>query len=346
MEFIYNLFGWNVDDNTASKNDTQESLSLVEDTFTNSMDKNLYHYLLGWVLARGEYDDDDGCVSIDIDDEDELSLFQKICNIIDNSNSFVYECDISWWWLWSIKSCKFITYESQLCNAFDTTLSENISNDKYFLRGYFEGRNGYINVDNDLIVCSITDVHAKEYFKNIIQKYDCIEHDDNTYSWYDTEALNLLCELYDCIQQNTDDILYLTSNIQKIQQAKRLSSTMISEFTCHKVHANAICPSKEKASDIGFKVPLIECVKEENNVYYFTTGLIICPDYNQYFEVVGHDDLCKSGYIVPSGIHIVHGNNKEVIVPLVNISNVYPTKQNLSVLLIPKQVHLTDMTCI
>lgn len=112
-------------------------------------------------------------------------------------------------------------------------------------------------------------------------------------------------------------------------------------FKFKKLVPNAIEPSKERASDSGFDLTLINVKKKMNDtVTLYGTGISveICAGY--YFDLVPRSSIIKTGYILANNVGIIdQGYTGEIMVALAKIDKNSPdlTLPNRLVQLIPRE---------
>lgn len=77
-------------------------------------------------------------------------------------------------------------------------------------------------------------------------------------------------------------------------------------FKYKKLSKEAITPTKERATDIGYDIYGIEVeYKEDCDLYVLDTKIAIQPIPGYYFDVVGRSSLPKSGFIFAGGVGII-----------------------------------------
>lgn len=91
-------------------------------------------------------------------------------------------------------------------------------------------------------------------------------------------------------------------------------------------HPNAIIPTKQNASDIGYDLTIIKTHKYiSNNIIMYDTGLQVKPKYGYYFEIIPRSSLSKSGYILANSIGIIDPSyNGNLYIVLIKIDDTMP----------------------
>jgi hypothetical protein len=317
----------------------------------SSIDKTheyIFDYIYGWALARGElkFEYSKEFISIEITNDDEYKLFNNLCNYLDNKNYYIDYNEF----LIFIKRYYLVIRDVNLIKLFKNYAADNIINrSKYFYRGYFEAADSTIMVQPGGLECKVFDDYTERYFSKYIEKYCGIKLNNNAHVWYDMDALEFLSDLYNYdsnILSSIDELLQLSSNVEKIQEAKLFKDANLPpQFIYNKVHKDAVFPYKIVSTDTGFNLHLVSKIKEESGVHYFTTGIQIISDYGYYLEIYGQD-LYKHGYILATGGPMILDNklNDEIIVPLLKINNLIDSSEPIIVKLVPKKLCLGDIT--
>jgi len=310
----------------------------------------IYQYIYGWVLSKGELEYYNGqeILTIDINNDDEYKLFNKIESKLNNPKYYVNYLE------WFIMSRKYIFFiqDRHMINLFkNDKYNSLVTKTKYFCRGFFEGSKPNIKSSGTSLTCKFNSYRIVKFFKYYIEKYYAIcGYSKYMYTWYDMDALTFLGDLYNRngnLVSSIDELLKLETIVDKIQRAKSLDCTEGCEapqFICNKLVPEADYPYKNSVSDIGFTVKLLDKVKEEDGIEYFTTGLQIYPDYGYYFEIYGND-LYKYGYTIATGgtLLIENIDNEEIVVPLRRNNNSTIQFEQLTVKLVPKKMCLCDV---
>lgn len=83
---------------------------------------------------------------------------------------------------------------------------------------------------------------------------------------------------------------------------------------------DAILPYKERYSDAGLDLNIIKKVKEDGNLLYYDTGIIVVPPIGYYTEVVARSSMAKSGFILANSVGIIDGSYRgSVIIALLRV---------------------------
>jgi dUTP pyrophosphatase len=72
-----------------------------------------------------------------------------------------------------------------------------------------------------------------------------------------------------------------------------------------KTSKDAVAPFKIHESDIGWDITIIRLIKQIGNVYFFGTGLKVCPPNGSYYEIVPRSSITKTGYILKNSVGVL-----------------------------------------
>lgn len=87
----------------------------------------------------------------------------------------------------------------------------------------------------------------------------------------------------------------------------------------------AVLPSKERVSDSGYDLTLIDVKKQFGLVVLFGTGVKIQPPQGWYLDVVPRSSIIKRGYILANSVGIIDQSYRgEIMVPLIKIDESAP----------------------
>lgn len=317
-------------------------------------DKNLYDYLCGWVISRGDLhlsDDKIDSISIELYNKEEIDLFERLCDIMDNYSLMeVYK--VSDYYIKNFINILFgkdILQSKYVLKIYDVNIIKHYVQtkeySKLFCRGYLEGCKVKLNINNNGINCIISDIDTISILKEYVEKYNGIYNEHTTTCiWYDTDALNFISDIYDRINLvDKQDSLLLQSNVDKIKDMRDL---LIDRplFIYTKVNKDAVTPYKKLVSSPGFNLGLIKYNVTDKEVMYYSTGIKITCDYGYYFEV--HDNkLYKNGYVLAT-TSIINSPDGEIIIPIIKLNpfiNDLVLPLHDAVQIIPKRIELVEL---
>lgn len=175
----------------------------------------------------------------------------------------------------------------------------------HLIRGMFD-RAGEIFWDKELILGS-TKYHPaarlpvpQSIIPDIEAVYPASKRRGDTLLWEKDRALDFLGLLYEGT--------HLRSKPKYMQYrhcATYFESNGLDVIWWRKEDSRAFAPYKERPSDSGYDLTLIDKVKEVGNVGFYTTGINIEPPYGWYFDLVPRSSITKSGYILANSTGII-----------------------------------------
>jgi deoxyuridine 5'-triphosphate nucleotidohydrolase len=212
---------------------------------------------------------------------------------------------------------------------------------KEFIRGLYEYN--YLNNENDTenIIIKRTsylyDILPKiGGYLNIPYIFTKLENDDKT---------EYLTYMYGC---STCDFLGTIYNeIDSNNYSFKAANYNLTIPKCRfiRVDNNAVVPSKENWSDVGYDLSIINKIKDLNSkTSLYNTGIKIQLDYGYYAEIVPRSSISKTGYILSNNIGIIDNSYRgNLMIALTKIADdaieiTYPFK--CCQLIIKKQVYV------
>jgi dUTPase len=149
---------------------------------------------------------------------------------------------------------------------------------------------------------------------------------NQTLKWSGVNAIDLLEWVYDHSTIHLERKLNVYRGLlwmdgRPLHQPIRLDTADNShhrlEFWYAKSISYAPAPSKSRLSDAGWDLHIVRKLKEENGVYFYTTGIRVEPPFGYYFEVVGRSSISKTGWMLANSIGVIDpGYNSDIIVAL------------------------------
>jgi deoxyuridine 5'-triphosphate nucleotidohydrolase len=168
------------------------------------------------------------------------------------------------------------------------------------LRGLFDAC-GFINeVDAQAGPCcslTLSTPFTSALFRNLcVVKGEQLQH---TLVWRGSNLIDMLGKLYDAAT------IYLSCNrtryLEWASWVNGLSSFdshgQLKNFQWAKSNPKAFPPFKQRASDSGFDLTVIELIEQIGDVQVYDTGIRVQPDYGWYFIIAPRSSLFKHGYI-------------------------------------------------
>lgn len=170
-----------------------------------------------------------------------------------------------------------------------------------YIRGYYD-RHGEI-LEN---TCYIN-THSEE-FANNIAAFCKIPNEiyGSRIVFSQTNCVDFLGNMYKYRQKN----LYIKEKFQSFVKMLNTDSRInINTVKIFKALPNAVMPSKEKYSDVGYDLTIVKKVKEWNSkTTLYDTGIKVSLPIGYYAEVVPRSSLSKSGYMLANSVGIIDPN--------------------------------------
>ena len=209
-------------------------------------------------------------------------------------------------------------------------------NENIFLRGYFDY--GKIYFDNDFEECHF--IIEKKYY-NLIPTVFSSENENLII----IKGCNIL-EFMDYIYKDASYYKETNYKIYKNILYKTLDNKK-KKFKFYKDNIDAITPSKNRITDSGYDIYIINKISQKNNLYMFDTGIIVEPPNGIYFDLVPRSSIIKHGYILANSVGIIDQTFRGTIkVALIKIDeNAKELELPMKIAqLIPRQVIQLEMT--
>lgn len=307
--FLEGIFKYYEDEKARSSSAVEDVASTTpcekDDVVEESLDVTR-EYLCGWIMGRGELVHQRvksrAYIQINLYNDEEVDLFTHLAEkvpylTVDTAQRSMFSRFFS----------ASYTARAMIKIYDDQVLMDRLKKykerTKFCLRGFFEAVNGEI-------------ILYKDGLDVLLYDDENIFFDKCVYT--NASALNFIADLYE-----GHDELAKVANLVKIDEAKMMISSeeIVPDLVCVKDMEHAILPFKNSALDVGVNITVIEKVKEENGVEYYTTGLTMSTNYGYYMELHGHK-LYEQGYALASGTIILDDeqfSNTTLVIPLVKL---------------------------
>lgn len=193
----------------------------------------------------------------------------------------------------------------------------------HFLRGYFDGDGSVKSPDKyPSPECKIT-TSSDDFRKAILEisPYPCTENKSDIF-WYGLNCLDFLGKLYDNskIRHPRKYNNYIDWCLWSPIIRGKGNSGQVDGIKWYKTNENAIPPYKERVSDSGYDLTLIEKIKSDGIVEVYDTGIKVVPPFGYYFDLVPRSSITKSGFILANSIGIIDRTYRgSIIVALIHI---------------------------
>lgn len=200
-----------------------------------------------------------------------------------------------------------------------------------FMRGYFEGNDFVLNDPlyyKKLIISFWTKKAAFLEkvctFLNLPEAY-YFSKDRAMFTLSGTNALDLLGKLYDDVDQ-------LNYNKRCFDLWCRSGSSFFPKetpddiFEWCKTREDAVAPSKERVSDSGFDLTIVDVVKKfHNKTTLYTTGIKVKPAFGWYLDVVPRSSIIKTGYMLANNVGVIdRAYTGEIMIALIKVDESAP----------------------
>ena len=303
----------------------------LDDNFFKDVKTEEKAYLLGWIASDGSVRKSGVIISINKRDQKCLEILKNIiCPdlIIKNESEEMIRLTINSKTI-SEDVCKLLNIVPG--KKFDIVNFPDLESDflKWsFLRGLFDGDGSIHNISetHGSPLCKITS-SSQRMRKSIVEftKIPCGEGDIEL-SWYGNNALDFLGKIYNNskyrLQRKYEQYLDISTWVPSVSYSRYYKNKHCS---WSKTRKDAISPSKERVSDSGYDLVLLEKIKTVGKVEFYDTGIKIKPNFGYYFILAPRSSISKTGYMLANSIGIIDrtyiGN---IIVALIKIDDTTP----------------------
>jgi len=318
----------------------------VDDNFFSKIDTEEKAYLLGWIAADGSINKSGFNIYIHKKD---IKTLTKLKNIISKQSPLKKINLVGF----TINSRKISEDLMKLFKITDYNKSKEISvpeiDDKLFyhmIRGWFDGDGSIRKCSIDRTIdCKISSISekVKETIKEKIN-IPCSINKEQV-SWSGNNALDFLGKIYEGANVFLDrkELQYREwAEFKKVNfYGHKIKESGFSIFKWKRENKNSAAPFKERVSDSGYDLTVIEKIKTIGRVELYDTGIIVQPEFGYYFDLVPRSSIIKSGYMLANGVGIIDRTYQGTIkVPLIKIDENAKdlTLPNRIVQLIPREI--------
>jgi deoxyuridine 5'-triphosphate nucleotidohydrolase len=97
-------------------------------------------------------------------------------------------------------------------------------------------------------------------------------------------------------------------------------------FAWCKTRLDAVAPSKDRVSDSGYDLTIVDVVKKfHNKTTLYTTGIKVRPSFGWYIDVVPRSSIIKSGYMLANNVGIIdRAYTGEIMIALIKVDESAP----------------------
>src|SRR5215510_9922951 len=298
----------------------------LDDHLFDDIDSEAKAYLLGWIASDGSIRKGSITIAIHTDDTHTLSRLRDIVSkeiLIKKKKGRPIAC-------LEINSTRI---QEMVCQALDiepgkkdrTVGFPKLKSDELtwaFIRGYFDGDGSIRTPALGRIGCSIASQSDK--LRNGIKEFcriKCSDYGDKL-EWNNNNALDFLHKIYQganyYLPRKRDLYIDIATWVPSFSGGNNFGR--LEKFRWVKTDPRAQAPFKERASDSGYDLTLIEKVGQRGHIELYTTGIKIQPDYGWYFDLIPRSSIIKTGYMVANSIGVIDRTFVgPIIVPLVKM---------------------------
>jgi deoxyuridine 5'-triphosphate nucleotidohydrolase len=204
----------------------------------------------------------------------------------------------------------------------------------HLLRGYFEGNKVQINNPKNSVyelpfirmeVIKAAFLEKVCTFTNTPMAYSFNEN-KGVFTLSGTNGLDFLGKLYEGAK------VYKRMNYDAYYSWCRYCMTVFPHvqsadvFEWCKTREDAIAPSKERVSDSGYDLTIVDVVKKfHSKTTLYTTGIKVKPSFGWYLDVVPRSSIIKSGYMLANNVGIIdRAYNGEIMIALIKVDESAP----------------------
>jgi deoxyuridine 5'-triphosphate nucleotidohydrolase len=297
---------------------------MTEDYFEN-IDSPLKAYVLGVIIYNNKLLDNKKII-VELPVHDDFSN-SKINSYLRNVDKIKYELSKLGECIYNINSnAVVLTIDSEkvindiydrmnmksktsICDLDLTHFVQNI-NDKDILIGFFKA---YVErYGNILTECDDSKLHITFYLENNLNHLKILNIPYTT-----TKLFNLNIAVYNNVNlidfmgsiYKNDDVPYMNHKLHRSFYKilnNDMSEQIIPKLKVFKTENNAVLPSKQRESDVGYDITIIKEVKQMNSkTTMYDTGIKLDIPNGYYVEIVPRSSLSKTGYILANSIGII-----------------------------------------
>lgn len=203
----------------------------------------------------------------------------------------------------------------------------------HFLRGYFEGNGACLNCPGNSIyeypVFTLTVKKAAylEKICNFLNLPDIYSFDSymktGKFQIGGNNALDFLGKLYDNCSVDLSSYFIKKNYWDWCRYGMSVFSNVSPNeiFEWCKTREDAVSPSKERVSDSGYDLTIIDVVKKFNSkTTLYTTGIKVKPPFGWYLDVVPRSSIIKTGYMLANNVGIIdRAYTGEIMIALMKV---------------------------
>ena len=308
----------------------------LDDQFFARIDSEAKAYLLGWIASDG---------SVRADGTVNLAVHEKDRAILARLRSLLCP-DLPLYRKGNLIGLRFCSQQMvhDICGWLDiepgkkshtVALPQLVSPELTwaFVRGLFDGDGSIVSRGGSRTspYCSLAS--SSDRMRDALRAFcrvPCAESGTNL-AWSGNNALDFLARLYDpaaaglFLERKREAYEDWSLWVPALGGPKNGGHTDLL-FRWSRTDRRAVPPFKERASDSGYDLTLIERVNSSGErVELYTTGIRIQPEYGWYFDLVPRSSLTKSGYMMVNGVGVIDRTYKgPILVALIKVDDQAP----------------------
>lgn len=303
----------------------------LDDDFFKEVKTEDKAYLLGWIASDGTINHNSIQIVINKKDLQCLEILRDIICIdlpISNKATDLKMLTISSTTI-SNDVCKLLNILPE--KKSDVVCFPDLENDDLkwaFLRGVFDGDGSIHNITETHYTPSCIITTTSINMRNSIMEFckiPCNEYGINL-SWSGNNALDFLNKIYKNskfkLARKYELYLDISTWVPSVSYSKYYKNE---HCKWAKTRKDAVSPTKERASDSGYDLVLLEKIKTVGKVEFYDTGIKVKPNFGYYFQIVPRSSISKTGYMLANSVGIIDrtylGN---IIVALIKIDETAP----------------------
>lgn len=299
----------------------------VDDSFFSLIDSEEKSYLLGLIASDGSLAPT-GVITITLA-EDSLPLLVKVSKLLNTGtpqlrkkstrrSQAMYEIRVCSTQMVE-DVCKLLSIQPGKKDK-DVGFPMSIPQELYrhFIRGYFDG-DGSVGHRDGVPRCDMAS-NSSALLQSISELSPSKGNNwtGSRLEWSGVNALDFLDYIY------RDSSIYLSRKKDKYYDICTWSPSLDGQysrelsFRCSKTSEDAVFPYKERASDSGYDLTLIDVKKQVGPITWYGTGIKVQPPFGYYFDMVPRSSLSKTGYMLANSVGVIdRAYTGEIIVPLI-----------------------------
>lgn len=205
-----------------------------------------------------------------------------------------------------------------------------------FIRGYFEANSLIVNDPRTSVYYEPRldfEVKKASYLEKIcsfinLPNIYSFENGKGVFHLSGTNALDLLGKMYEnpphnCFNSRTE---HLYRSWCRFYVSVLPSKSNGDVFNWCKTREDAVAPSKERVSDSGYDLTVVDVVKKfHNKTTLYTTGIKVKPAFGWYLDVVPRSSIIKTGYMLANNVGIIdRAYTGEIMIALIKVDESAP----------------------